>query len=153
METTAQHTSTRRSGTAKSRAWSIGLGFIILVSGMLIGGVAGYQLGSWPLKEFPPDPETMANHITSHLRRELDLSKEQAAAVREIFVRGGHVFSEIRMKNAPEMEEAMDKVDAEVAALLTPEQMALWKKHCIRMRERSRLAPPGPTPAPPPSNP
>lgn len=151
MEQNELHTSGRRPGKAKSWAWSVCLGFIILVSGMLIGGVAGYHWGARPPGDFPPDPEKMADHIAGRLRSELDLTDNQAAAVREIFARAGRVFNEIRMKNAPEMEAAMDKVDAEVAALLTPEQLPLWKAHCSRMRERSRLAPPGPPPPPPPN--
>lgn len=151
MEPTAQHALVRRTGTAKSWAWSVCLGFIILVSGMLIGGVAGYQWGARPPGGFPPDPEKMADYIASRLRSELNLTDDQATAVHEIFVRAGRVFNEIRRKNAPEMTAAMDKVDAEVAALLTPEQLPLWKEHCARMRERSRLAPPGPPPPAPPN--
>ncbi len=136
------------------------LGTVILVCGFLIGvGVSGHLLW-YRLLHGGPTPERLSRRITERLTDRLDLSEEQEAQVRRILAGHRRRLSEIIEDTHPRMDQEIERLQAEVAAVLTPEQAERWREQIRRMRERwQRWRPgeegPGPRPPgpPPPGHP
>jgi Spy/CpxP family protein refolding chaperone len=100
--------------------------WLVLVVVFLLGGVTGAALtGLYHAR-------ASANRASSHereqqahfdeMRRELNLSDEQTAAVRAILDETRNEYRALRAELRPRFEEPREKARARIRALLTPEQ-------------------------------
>lgn len=133
------------------------LGAVILICGMVIGGALAYRFfpvfGIFPAfgPGMHPDPDRMVEWITERLRGELDLSDEQAAAVRTIFREDHGRMEAVRLKVEPEVSAILQDTHAKVSQILNESQKVLWDKRFAEMRERMPFRPP-PDPEPQPNS-
>ena len=74
----------------------------------------------------------MAERMREHLRRELDLTPEQAEKIAPVIDRTARQLEAIRVETSGRVAEAMNASRAEIAPVLTPEQM----ERLDRLRER-----------------
>ncbi len=142
------------------RPWihTIVLGGAILVCGFLIGaGVSGHVLWNRVLHG-ARSPERMHARVTERLMRSLDLTEDQARQVRAIVDEHRRREAEILEQSRPRLEEEIERMRAEVAAVLTPQQAERWNERMERFR-RQWIGPPpwrdrgGRRPPPPPPGP
>jgi hypothetical protein len=75
------------------------------------------------------EPEAVAEHMLSRMRHDLDLTDEQAAAMKPILTERLGAISKA-------LTDGHDAMHAAIAELLTPEQRAVHEEHVARMRRR-----------------
>jgi hypothetical protein len=95
------------------------------------------------------NPEAIPKHLSTHLRRKLDLSDQQTAQVEDIFRQRQVVLQNIRRRVQPEIEVQLDQVEKEISSVLDDRQRAKWQQDFRELR-RTWIPPlPPPAPAPP----
>lgn len=105
---------------------------LIVIALLLCGGFAGSAITGMVLRrmmlETIQHPERITRHLHERIRQDLKLTDEQSAEVLRILEK--HTRSLVDAHRG-----AMDEVEREVAALLTPEQAKAWKERVARRRE------------------
>ncbi len=106
---------------------------LLIVLGLLLcGGFAGSAITGLVLRRMMVEtiqhPERITRHLHERIRHDLKLSDEQSAEVLRILEK--HTRSLVDAHRG-----AMNEVEREVAAVLTPEQAAVWKEKVAKRRE------------------
>ena len=130
----------------RRRRWvSVLLGLILFLSGGLIGSGLTARAIIRGAQHRLHHPEEFPARATARLRRSLDLSDAQAAAVESVLRTRQAAIQEIRRDFQPKIEAEIDKLGTDVAGVLTPDQAARWK---AALDEKRRVwippVPPGP---------
>ncbi len=112
--------------------WTLLLGIVIFVSGILVGGGLTFKVITSGLKRSFQDPAVLADLITHRMKKRLDLTEEQAVEVRRIIFEQQKVFQSLRRQVRPQLEAQIEKTRREMAAVLTPEQARKWEKRFDR---------------------
>jgi protein CpxP len=131
-------------GKAKTQAW------MLMLVVFLLGGVTGGAMDRfWFLKQQAPATSTRGERgpgrMLDFLKRELNLTDEQNAAVKTIFENMRKEFPPSRINDCPGMKESREKSRAHVRAILTPEQQKKYDelnaKRDAEMQEPSKQEP------------
>lgn len=134
------------------RLW---VGFFVLV--VFSGGLAGgFALRPWfdpePPRGFrgrggPPPSARMTERLLDRLDANLDLSDDQRQRLREVFEAGQQRFRELNAGVREQFEAERARMNADIAAILTAEQMEIFESRIVRMRRdrRDRFGPRGPS--------
>jgi adenylate kinase family enzyme len=77
----------------------------------------------------------MAERITKHIDRDLDLTDEQRAQVAKIVARRVLAFRSILIDAYPRIKEQFQLLHDEVAPILTEEKKLKWEKHYEKMQK------------------
>lgn len=102
-------------------------GLVILLAGMTLGA-AGTLLLIGPAEWQPPmEPEVATNAMLGRFREELGLTSEQAADIRRILRTRMQKLHEIRTQARPQIEQQLEGMKEEIAAVLTPDQRSRWQ--------------------------
>ena len=116
----------------RRRIWSILLALVIFISGVLVGGGLSFKLVTGGFKKYFQDPAVSAERITQRMKRQLDLTEEQAVQVRRIIFEQQNSFQSLRKQIRPQLDAQIEKTRRELAAVLTPEQARKWEKRFDR---------------------
>ena len=121
--------------TPPRRRWQMILfGFILLVSGIVIG-VAGNEYFHKVMRDrFIDHPEQATRMITKRLQSELDLSSEQADRVEKILEKRMQTLRAIQQESRPRMDRELDELRDEVAQVLNDDQKQRWLEHFAQVR-------------------
>lgn len=119
-----------RRGAPSRRAWWKTA--LIVIALLLCGGFAGSAITGMVLRRMMVEtiqhPERITRHLHERIRRDLKLDDAQSTEVLRILEK--HTRSLVDAHRG-----AMDEVEREVAAVLTPEQANAWKERVARRRE------------------
>lgn len=86
-----------------------------------------------PGRHFPaPQREPEAADIIRHIERELKLNPEQQKQVRAIITQSQPAFQAEIEKIRRDLDEIKQKIDAEIEAVLNPEQIKIFRDHTKR---------------------
>lgn len=133
------------------RLWA---GFFVLV--VFSGGLAaGFAVRPWfdpePPRGFrtrggPPPSPRMTGRLLDRLDANLDLSGDQRRRLREVFEAGQLRFRDLNDRVREQFDAERAQMNAEIAAILTAEQMEVFESRIVRMRRdrRDRFGPRGP---------
>ena len=131
------------------RLWA-GLFVLVVFSG---GLAAGFALRPW-LDPEPPrgfrgrggPPPRMTERLLDRLDADLELSDDQRRRLRDVFEAGRIRFRELNAGVREQFETERTRMNAEIAAILTAEQMEVFESRIVRMRRdrRDRFGPRGP---------
>ena len=131
------------------RLWA-GLFVLVVFSG---GLAAGFAVRPWfdpePSRGFrgrggpPPPSARMPERLLDRLDANLELSDDQRGRLREVFEARRLRFRELDASVREQFEAERTQMNAEIAAILTAEQMELFESRIVRMR-RDRFGPRGP---------
>lgn len=133
------------------RLWA-GLFVIVVFSG---GLAAGFAMRPWfdpdPPRGFrgrggPPPSARMTERLLDRLDANLELSDDQRGRLREVFEAGQQRFRELNAGVREQFEAERARMNADIAAILTAEQMEIFESRIVRMRRdrRDRFGPRGP---------
>ncbi len=134
------------------RLWA-GLFVLVVFSA---GLAAGFAVRPWFDNELPrgfrgrgepPSPSArMTERLLDRLGANVDLSDDQRRRLREVFEARRLRFREITAGVREEFEAEQAQMTAEIAAILTAEQMDVFESQIVRMRRdrRDRFGPRGP---------
>ncbi len=134
------------------RLWA-GLFVIVVFSGGLAGGFAvrpwfdpepprGFRGRGGP----PPSSARRTERLLDRLDADLELSDDQRGRLREVFAAGRQRFRELNAGVREQFEAERARMNADIAAILTAEQMEIFESRIVRMRRdrRDRFGPRGP---------
>jgi adenylate kinase family enzyme len=123
--------------TRKKSRWKlILLGLVILFCGMVIGAGITFHAGNVMMFRAISQNGEMAERVTKHIDRDLDLTDEQRFQVAKIVAHRISVFKNILIDDAyPRIKEQFELLHGEVASILTEEQKIKWEKHYEKMQK------------------
>ena len=134
------------------RLWA-GLFVLVVFSG---GLAAGFAVRPWldpePRREFrgrggpPPSSARRTERLLDRLDADLGLSDDQRGRLREVFAAGRLRFRELDASVREQFDAERTRMNAEIATILTAEQMEIFESRIVRMRRdrRDRFGPRGP---------
>ena len=134
------------------RLWA-GLFVLVVFSA---GLAAGFALRPWvdpePPRGFrgrggpPSPPARMTDRLLDRLDADVDLSDDQRRRLREVFEARRLRFRELNAGVREQFEAERAQLNAEIAAILTAEQLEVFESRIVRMRRdrRDRFGPRGP---------
>ncbi len=135
------------------RLWA-GL-FVLMV--FSAGLAAGFAVRPWvdpePPRSFrgrggpPPPPARMTDRLLDRLDADVDLSDDQRRRLREVFEARRLRFRELNASVREQFEAERAQLNAEIAAILTAEQLEVFESRIVRMRRDrpGRFGPRGPS--------
>ena len=123
---------------------------LVFCSGMVTGGIVVSKVMWSRFLESFEKPEGIPDRMTERLGRELHLSQDQRQKVKEIFQNSHAEIEAARAKVQPEITSVFEKINEQIKAILTPEQIPLWESHTERMKRMWKNGPPPPGLAPGP---
>ncbi len=105
-------------------------------------GRGSRQGGDRPGAERQPRWTELARlRVSDRLSRELGLTDEQRAGMRDAFDRHQRVAQQVWGEVLPVLAEQQDSLDAEIARILTPEQNQRFRRYLTADRDRMRRDP------------
>ena len=134
------------------RLWA-GLFVLVVFSG---GLAAGFAVRPWldpePPRGFrgrggpPPSSVRRTERLLDRLDADLELSDDQRGRLREVFEAGRLRFRELDASVREQFEAERTRMNAEIATILSAEQMEVFESRIVRMRRdrRDRFGPRGP---------
>jgi Spy/CpxP family protein refolding chaperone len=99
---------------------------LIFVAGMIAG--AALTFGFRPAWEHPPEPQQMQRHWISLLTKRLNLTADQRGKIEGILSDAGGKIRDVHREEVGKISQAMAVADAQITPLLTPDQLAEFKK-------------------------
>jgi len=137
------------------KIWAVFTG--VFLAGVLAGGLVTWRVGRLLMQQRMAKAEQhFVGQQLRRLRHDLDLTPEQAEQVRKILDRTGDELRVQRQQTFKDAKTILDRMHAEIALLLTPEQRQRMTELNQRQRERMQrffMAPPGSHDGPPPGPP
>lgn len=121
------------------RTWAAG--FIILLSGIVIGAGIGFRAARMRDSLTFLDPHNVPARVARIMKFQLGLNEEQREKLEAIFTRRGDEIDRIRLKILPEMDSVFEDLRQEVNGVLTPAQAKAWDEKFRELRERWRPRP------------
>ena len=120
---------------AERRRWpSVLLGIVLVACGFFSGVVVTVSVARARALETLHHPENMPDRVVKRLSWRLNLSEEQAKAVREILRKRQHALFEIRREVQPRVVDELDKVQEEISFVLDDKQREKWNKMFNRLK-------------------
>lgn len=104
---------------------------LYLTATFLVGGFAGaavgYSLGTKP-KPFRPDPEAFRQHLMKRYSTELSLTADQQKLLEPLVQQNLGDFDSAHKEHMGRIRECRRKANERIAAILTPEQRAVFER-------------------------
>ncbi len=127
--------------------WKLVTGVVlVLLVGILVGSIGTWFLIRHPRPPWPGDHRSRTTEAVDRLSRELDLTKDQRAAVETIFTRMSSRLHEHFLQQRPEIDRIINDSFTEIKKELREDQ----KKKLDKVREKFMKQRGGPPPGPPP---
>ena len=126
---------------------------LIFLAGAVTGALVAPMVGRTFMR--PPEPRELSRHMLERLQSGLHLTAEQSAQIKPLIEKTGADMEIIRRETTKRVLERIAQTNAQISALLTPEQKIEFAKIEAEHREYLRKhhhfhGPPGPPPPPPP---
>jgi Spy/CpxP family protein refolding chaperone len=130
----------------RSSTKTIVIATIIVIVAFVSGGVAGILLDHLHFMHRGPHPPRMIPRMmVNRLAHSLDLTPEQRVKVEEIIERHHRRISELTDGVRPQVHRELEAANAEIEAVLTPEQREKFAKMKMRLGHREGRSRRGPT--------
>ncbi|MBI1349274.1 hypothetical protein GC163_23640 [bacterium] len=108
--------------------WSVGLG-VIFTAGV-VSGAAGYAYWHHSYLLWVHDhPDDIPDIVLQKLTSKLSLTEEQIPKVAELIRRNHEQLERLQDEIRPRVDQRCTAYEAEMKALLTEEQYAIWLPH------------------------
>lgn len=109
----------------------------IFLGGMVVGGALTLHFGQQFIQR-RTNPEQWGPERLRMLARHLDLSPGQMEQLRPVVHRNMSELAELRQDAFRETRRVLERLEQEIAAVLTPEQKVKFKELNEELRERAR---------------
>ena len=132
----------------RTRLWAGLFALVVFVAGLAAGVVVRPWLGPGPSRGFGPRGvvgRPPLDRVTERILANIaDLTPEQDQDLRAVFDGRQQRLREINEEVRDRFETQQAQMDAEISAILTPEQMEIFENEILSMRrERGRRGPRG----------
>jgi Spy/CpxP family protein refolding chaperone len=134
-----------------TRLWASLFVLLVFVSGFAAGVVVRPWLAPGPGPPPAPgprglvggpSPDRMTERLLERISVDIDLTREQDQRLRAVFDGRRQQLREVAAAVGGQFEIQQAEMNAEIAAILTPDQMEIFENEIVRMRRR-RGGPPG----------
>ncbi|MGH8093113.1 MAG: hypothetical protein ACREIF_06540 [Chthoniobacterales bacterium] len=127
---------------------------LIFLAGAVTGALIAPMLGRTFMR--PPEPKQLSRQMLERLQSGLHLTDEQSAQIKPLIEKTGADMETIWRETARRVHERIAQTNAQISALLTPEQKTAFAKmeaeHRKQFRQHHHFAPPPGPPPPPPKS-
>jgi hypothetical protein len=113
-------------------------GLVILIAGIVIGGASISIYKTYRTTRPPGGPEFDSLQVIPPLRRNLDLSKEQADKIKPIIDGSMEKLRDIRENARTEIETTLQQMNKEISSILTESQRQRWQRELDRLQRDLR---------------
>jgi len=128
----------------KAHMWRMAFfGLIILVAGIAIGGSSMLIFAPKKFTRPPRAPEFASGRMVGQLRRELQLSPEQAEKIEPILQEHMETLHNIRTDAQDQIGKALDKMNKQISSILTDRQKRMWQSRLRNLQDPLRGPGPG----------
>ena len=124
-----------------TRLWAGLFVLLVFVAGLAAGVVVRPWLGPGPSREFGPrglvgrpSPDRMTERLLERISAEIALTPEQGQRLRAVFDGRQRRLREINEEVRGRFETQQAEMNAEISAILTPQQMEIFENEIVRMR-------------------
>jgi hypothetical protein len=124
---------------------------LIFLGGMVCGGGLTVIVAVHNIRYAVRHPETVPPRIAKYLKRQLDLTPDQATQVEALIAQTQRHLQEIRRRNQPEVAMELANLRQQVGNILTVDQRDKWD--AIFDQAVDRWLPPPPPDEPPATQP
>jgi len=118
------------------------LAAIVLVCGVVIGSAGTAAIIRHGITDAVQHPELSAARATKRLRRQLDLSEQQAQQVEKILAERTKAFGDIYRDNLPRISQEIALTKQQVAEVLNEKQRQQWNERVARLENLTRVSKP-----------
>ena len=133
------------------RLWAGLFVLVVFVAGLSAGVLVRPWLSPGPTRDFGPRgrvggpaPDRMTERLLERIGANMDLTPEQDQGLRAVFDGRQQRLREINEEVRERFENQQAQMNAEIAAILTPEQMEIFENEILSMRrDRGRRGPRG----------
>lgn len=117
-----------------NKPWKVVLVFVgVFVAGAIAGGPLAMWVQNYRHERRPP----FVDRTMERYERELQISEAQRGKIWPVLLRAQTEWRALREENVRKMSEVIDRMHAEVAAELTPEQQTKLEKMRQELRARA----------------
>ncbi len=128
------------------RLWAGLFVFVVFVAGLAAGVAVSPWLSPGPTRGIGPrgmggrpTPDRMTERLLERTSDSLDLTEDQEQRLRAVFAGRQQRLREINEQVRERFETQQAQMNAEIASILTPEQMEIFENEILSMRrERGR---------------
>lgn len=118
------------------KPWKVVLAFTgIFLAGILVGGLVALRWGKI-FSQHQPMNEQFGPQLVKRLVNQLDLTSEQQAKVKPIVAQATEELRQLRHTTQRTTTAVIERMQADIAAVLTPEQKAKFDEQVSQQRER-----------------
>lgn len=121
------------------KTWKVVLAFAgIFVAGLVVGGLITLRFFA---NNPPPrmgSPEQFGPTLMRRFTSKLDLTEQQQEKIRPLIAKAGEELHQIRRTTWASSKAIIDRVEAEIAAELTPEQKTKFDQMLAEQRDRMK---------------
>lgn len=128
-----------------TRLWAGLFGLVVFVAGLASGVLVRPWLSPGPQRGFQPPglvggppPGRMTERLLERIAADIDLTSEQDQRLRTAFDGRQRRLREINEEVRGRFETQQEQMNAEISAILTPEQMEVFENEIVRMRQQRR---------------
>lgn len=119
---------------------------LFLLCGIIIGAGSAVYVMDHSVRDFLTRPDLLPDHLLARMSRTLDLNEEQRVQAEEILARRFGELDAVRRQFQPEVQDTLDRMRDDVAAILNAEQRATWLRNYHDFRAKWQPGPLMPTP-------
>lgn len=112
------------------------IGGVLVCSGMIIGAGGTVLLVKHRLEQPDRAPSHFNRRLSERMTRDMGLTEEQETAIHAIFRDHQKELYSVRESVEQRIRESFNNMEAEVEAILTPEQMETWKNRIRKYNTR-----------------
>jgi Spy/CpxP family protein refolding chaperone len=102
---------------------------LVFVAGVTVGTIGTRLVTRLAIQEALNHPEKVREKVQRDMVRQLKLDAEQERKVDAVMIRTQNRLKELRVRNQPAFFEIMSNSQAEISAILMPEQRELFQKY------------------------
>ena len=122
-----------------NKPWKVVLAFTgIFLAGMVVGGLVALRVVKHNAQQRLPTPDQFGPQLMRRFATQLDLTPEQKEKIKPIVMHGAEELRQLRRGTEGTSRAVIERMQGEIAAVLTPEQKAKFDDLLSQQRERMK---------------
>jgi Spy/CpxP family protein refolding chaperone len=122
-----------------TKPWQICLVLIVIfAAGAVSGGLVAFHIARRNAARPPPPPEVWGARQFEHFAKVLNLTAAQRQVIEPLMKKNVEELARLRRQAMRTSDDILERMDADIAAQLTPEQRTQFEKIWKERRERRR---------------
>ena len=122
-----------------NKPWKVVLAFAgIFLAGIVVGGLVTLRVVKHYAQQRLPAPDQFGPQLMRRFATQLDLTPEQKEKIKPIVMQGADELRQLRRSTEGTTRAVIERMQGEIAAVLTPEQKTKFDDLISQQRERMK---------------